>query len=278
MNLQVTYIDANTVQQIVELKDCVWRGKVLSGQQLINRVWVRRRIHKSEIVELKPLHELPNHHWNYIQRTASKAKMDSELKISSRAKHKPKQQQPKEKIRRKVMKQIDLTGKYSPVPDLEKATNDALAEWYNKHSGSTIQLDAKSKRETLVSKVTGLKQAMDELAARATSPSTKQASIKQTKMSKTKTTKAVKTAKGKKAAKGKAPKKAKASSLSNMLIYKKVDKNPRREGTQGFKSFALVRNGMPYLEFIDKGGRNKDLRCDVDKGNLELKPNPKAKA
>lgn len=172
------------------------------------------------------------------------------------------------------MKKIDLTGKYSPVPDLEKATNDALAEWYNKHSGSTILLDAKSKRETLVPKVTGLKQAMDELASRATSPSNKIAAIKQTKhMSK----KTGKTAKGKTAAKGtKTAKKTatvKASnSLANMVIFKKVDKNPRREGSIGFKSFALIRNGMPYREYIDKGGRNVDLRYDEEQGFVQLKP------
>lgn len=92
-NYQVTYRDANGNATIVELFDCVWRKLVLNGKQLINRVWVRRRIHKTEVIELKLLHELPNHNWNYLRRTAFKAKLDSELKFLPRIKHKPKTKQ-----------------------------------------------------------------------------------------------------------------------------------------------------------------------------------------
>lgn len=279
---QVTYHSDNRLnpEPIIELCDCKWVGKVLKGKQLINRVWVRRSIHKSEIIEMKQLHELSNHNWNYIQRTASKSQLDSVVKTSPQGKVKPKQKQTKEKIKRKYMKQIDLTGSYSPVPDLEKASHDALAEWYNKHSGSSIQLDAKSKRETLVKKVTDLKTAMDDLASRANSPSKKPTGTKaDTTMSK----KTAKTAKGKTAAKGtKAAAKKTAtrsdSKLANVVIYKKTDKNPRREGSIGFKSFALIRNGMTYHQYIDAGGRNKDLRWDEEHGHVQLKPAPKAAA
>ena len=287
-NYQVTYRDANTQTQIIDLYDCVKKklhyGQwVLNGKQLINRVWVKRHIHCTEIIELKPLHEVSNHNWNFIKRTATKTKLDAEVKFFSQNKHKlkPKPKQQVVKIKKRIMKQIDLTGRYSPVPDLEKATNDALAEWYNKHSGSTIQLDAKSKRETLVSKVTGLKEAMDELASRATSPSNKTAGSKTTKTNMSK--KANKTAKGKTATKGtKGAKKEKAtrtdSKLAGMLIYKKTDKNPRREGSIGFKSFAAIKNGMTYHQYIDAGGRNKDLRWDEEHGYVQLKPAPKAAA
>jgi hypothetical protein len=51
-----------------------------------------------------------------------------------------------------------------------------------------------------------------------------------------------------------------------------VDKTPRREGTHGFKSFALIKNGMSYEAFIAAGGRTKDLAWDIDRKRVEARP------
>lgn len=182
------------------------------------------------------------------------------------------------------MKQIDTTGRYSPMPDLEKATDEALVEWYNKHSGST-QIAKFASRETAVQKCSQLKQAMDELKSRSAAVSTassKAAGVRKAKATMKKETKTAKTAaKGKAKSKtaaakgGKAAKKTSGGrngSLAGMVIYKKTDKNPRREGSIGFKSFALIRNGMTYNQYIDAGGRNKDLRWDEEHGFVEIKP------
>jgi len=55
------------------------------------------------------------------------------------------------------------------------------------------------------------------------------------------------------------------SAFSGKTITKLVDENPRREGTFGYKSFALIKNGMTYEDYIAKGGRRQDLAWDVDR-------------
>ena len=52
------------------------------------------------------------------------------------------------------------------------------------------------------------------------------------------------------------------STYAGKVITKLVDENPRREGTAGFKSFAVIKNGMTYEQYIAKGGRRKDLAWD----------------
>lgn len=219
---------------------------------------------------------VPPKEWNYLCRTAVKSVMDSELKVSRRNKLKPKPTTKTVKIRRKIMKQIDLTGKYSPMPDLEKATMEALVEWYNKHSGSTKLLKF-SNREIAAKRCRDLRNAMDELAARSTSPSKKQTSKSEetdmSKKSKTAKGKAAKTSK-KAATKGKGGTKF---ALLDHTLHKLVDKNPRREGTHGFKSWQAIKSGMTYRAAIDAGARNKDIRHDVNSKRLELRA-PKAKA
>jgi len=54
------------------------------------------------------------------------------------------------------------------------------------------------------------------------------------------------------------------------VIIKDVRRNPRQEGTWGFQSFALIRNGMTIDKFLAKGGRRKDLRWDLAHGNCHL--------
>ena len=55
------------------------------------------------------------------------------------------------------------------------------------------------------------------------------------------------------------------------IITKLVKTNPRREGTHGYNSFNLIKNGMTYEEYIDLGGRANDLQWDLDHNWVELK-------
>ena len=61
------------------------------------------------------------------------------------------------------------------------------------------------------------------------------------------------------------------SELAGKKIYLKVDENPRRKGTHGHKSFALIKNGMAIEDFIAAGGRMADLRWDLLHKNVEVK-------
>ncbi len=61
------------------------------------------------------------------------------------------------------------------------------------------------------------------------------------------------------------------SPLTSKLIFRKTKDNPRREGTWGHKSFALIKDGMTYEAYKAAGGRNNDLMWDVEHGHLELR-------
>tara|TARA_R110000868_G_scaffold98439_5_gene270909 strand:+ start:4083 stop:4634 length:552 start_codon:yes stop_codon:yes gene_type:complete len=68
-----------------------------------------------------------------------------------------------------------------------------------------------------------------------------------------------------------ANRKGRSSSFKGKLISisPSLEKNPRREGTNGYKSIEIVinaRNGITYEEFIDQGGRRKDLAWDLAHG------------
>jgi hypothetical protein len=54
-------------------------------------------------------------------------------------------------------------------------------------------------------------------------------------------------------------------------IYRIVKKNPRKEGTWGWKSFQLIKDGMTVDQYIKAGGRKNDLQWDVDHKFVELK-------
>lgn len=56
---------------------------------------------------------------------------------------------------------------------------------------------------------------------------------------------------------------ASRSTFSGKHIKKLVKDNPRREGTHGFKSFALITAGMTYEAYLAAGGRRQDLAWDV---------------
>lgn len=53
------------------------------------------------------------------------------------------------------------------------------------------------------------------------------------------------------------------SQFTNRKLTKLVKDNPRRKGTHGFKSFALIKTGMSYEQYIAAGGRRNDLAWDV---------------
>jgi len=167
------------------------------------------------------------------------------------------------------LKTLDTSGKYQAI-DLEQASDDRLLEWYNAHSGST-QLSKFADRETALKKCSDLKQAMDDLASTAKTKKDK-------KMKNGKTPKATKAKSKKTAAKAKngngKKKEAGAprvnSELADLIIVKLVKENPRREKTEGWKSWELLKPKMTYAEFIAAGGRNKDLRWDEEKGHLKL--------
>lgn len=61
------------------------------------------------------------------------------------------------------------------------------------------------------------------------------------------------------------------SGFSGKKLYKKVDGNPRREGTWGWKSFNLIKDGMTYEQYKAGGGRNNDLTWDIEHGFVEVK-------
>lgn len=61
------------------------------------------------------------------------------------------------------------------------------------------------------------------------------------------------------------------SNSSGKKLYKLVDKNPRREGTHGWKSFNLIKDGMSYEDYKAAGGRNNDLAWDVEHKFVEVR-------
>lgn len=54
------------------------------------------------------------------------------------------------------------------------------------------------------------------------------------------------------------------SKFSGKRIIKLVKDNPRRKGTEGFKSFAKLKSGMKYEDYIKAGGRLQDLNWDIE--------------
>ena len=45
-----------------------------------------------------------------------------------------------------------------------------------------------------------------------------------------------------------------------------VPKNPKREGSGGYKRFGLYKSGMKIREFLEKGGKTIDLDWDRERG------------
>ena len=49
-------------------------------------------------------------------------------------------------------------------------------------------------------------------------------------------------------------------------IQIKVPKNPKREGSNGYKRFGLYKTGMTIREFLKAGGKTIDLDWDRERG------------
>lgn len=54
-------------------------------------------------------------------------------------------------------------------------------------------------------------------------------------------------------------------------LYKKVEGNPRKEGTAGWHSFNLIEDGMTYEQYRFKGGRTNDLAWDIAHDYVEVR-------
>jgi hypothetical protein len=61
------------------------------------------------------------------------------------------------------------------------------------------------------------------------------------------------------------------SQYAGMKIHKLVKENPRREGSAGFNSFAVITSGMSYEKYIEAGGRSSDLNFCIEHGHVEMK-------
>lgn len=153
------------------------------------------------------------------------------------------------------MKEIGIPTKFEPI-DVKAATTQALVDFTNKYGGRTNPLKKFKDRATAEKTVTDLMTALTEINTGTSKPSAAK--------------KAAKNAAKATGEKG-TSKRTKFANAEHRL-YKLVKKNPRREGTNGYKSFELVRNGMTYRQYVEAGGRNNDLRWDVDKGYIVLSP------
>ena len=64
------------------------------------------------------------------------------------------------------------------------------------------------------------------------------------------------------------------SQFVGKFLRAKVTENPRREGTKGHRSLAIIikagKKGIAHSEFIKLGGLNNDLGWDVTKERVEL--------
>lgn len=160
-----------------------------------------------------------------------------------------------------------LNAKMTRDIDPKNAETKDLIAWYNENSGSKPIAKFKD-RETAERRVSELKQAIVELSG----ASSKGDSAKK---------EAKKAAKAKKAdgntdtddkSRGR-----KSANLGKRIYKQYVDPetkkaaNPRREGTHGHKSYELIKDGMSYEDYIAAGGRNNDLRYDLDHGFVVLK-------
>lgn len=92
-----------------------------------------------------------------------------------------------------------------------------------------------------------------------------------------KAAKPAKAAKPEKAAKADKPKKAGGSRRGGAQPFpdnakiKIINKAPHREGSKIAERYAQLKNGMTYAEARKAGLSALDLRCDVERGNIEIK-------
>lgn len=64
---------------------------------------------------------------------------------------------------------------------------------------------------------------------------------------------------------------SRASSFSGKKLFKLVKENPRRAGTNGYKSWEKLTSGMTWDAAVKAGARAVDLRWDITHKNLEAR-------
>lgn len=149
------------------------------------------------------------------------------------------------------MKSINVIGKINI--DIQSATTADLVKFYNEHSGSKPIVKF-SDRTTAERRVAELIKAHNELSG----PTSKETKTK-------KMTEAPIAPTTEKSTRGR------TSSLAGKSIIKLSVENPRREGTNGWKSWNLITVGMTYEQYVAAGGRRVDLAWDLKAGHIELK-------
>jgi hypothetical protein len=148
------------------------------------------------------------------------------------------------------MKSISIIGTINI--NISSSTTAELVKFYNDNSGSKHILKFRD-RATAEQRVAELIKAHNELAG----PTSKETKTK-------KMTEAPIAPTTEKSARGR------TSSLAGKTLVKLSAENPRREGTNGWKSWNLISEGMTYEQFIAAGGRRVDLAWDIKAGNIEL--------
>lgn len=144
---------------------------------------------------------------------------------------------------------------------IAKATDADLLAWYNENSGQKPRAKFKN-REDAEKKCAELREAIIELSG----PSSKKGAV----------------AKAKKSEKtdgdeGEGSPKGRKATAAGKFIHRNVKDNPRRAGTHGHASFDLIpaKGGISYEDYIAQGGRNNDLRYDIEHGFAQLSDNAK---
>jgi hypothetical protein len=165
---------------------------------------------------------------------------------------------------------------YFEIDDLSRIPSDFIVDQYNlRCSSAAVKIEKFPTRQEAMSWMRG---ALEDIAIPGEAPGPVLTPVKTIPGGNTTMATVTKTkSRAKKGAK-KAPKKASANGASKGrrsqyagLRITKIEKtNPRREGTSGHASFALVKSGMTYEQYIAAGGVRRDLEWDVAKGYTKL--------
>jgi hypothetical protein len=163
-------------------------------------------------------------------------------------------------------KEAEAQGNAHPIFSTEKQLRDLVAKntlnqtdlvaMYNLASGKDIKKFAD--KETAITRTFAAVSKAHEAAVAEEKP------VKEKKEPKAK-------AEGEQSTRGR--KKGSAGKYVGKTVFATTDVNPRRIGTNGFKSFEIIRgkkNGVPYADYLAAGGRTNDLQWDVDKGHAKV--------
>lgn len=139
---------------------------------------------------------------------------------------------------------------------INKASDEDLLAWYNENSGQKPRKKFKD-RATAEKACTELREAIIELSGGS---SKKGATAKRQKAEREADGEQSEGTKGRRA------------TAAGKYIHRNVKDNPRRVNTHGYNSFELIPNkgGILYEDYIAQGGRNNDLRYDLEHGFVQL--------